>query len=43
MYEAEEIFDAVFPSSDKSSEVVEPCEEPFDRIHPGKYILFSVD
>ena len=30
MYEAEEIFDAVFPSGDESSEVVEPCEEPFD-------------
>ena len=27
--EAEEVFDVVFPSSDESSEVVHPGEEPF--------------
>jgi hypothetical protein len=26
--EAEEVFDVVFPSSDESTEVVHPCEEP---------------
>jgi hypothetical protein len=29
MYEAEEVFDVVFPSSNESSEVVHPCKEPF--------------
>ena len=43
MHETEEVFDVVFPSGDKSSEVVQPCEEPFDCIHPGKYMLFRVD
>ena len=30
LYESEEVFDVVFPSGDESSEVVHPCEEPFD-------------
>jgi hypothetical protein len=28
LYEAEEVFDVVFPSSDEPSEVVHPCKEP---------------
>ncbi len=30
LYETEEVFDVVFPPSDKPSEVVHPGEEPFD-------------
>lgn len=33
--EAEEVFDAVFPAGDESSEVVHPGEEPFHFPSPA--------
>lgn len=30
LYEAEEVFDAIFPSSDLPAVVLHPCKDPFD-------------